>query len=199
MSSAWLSFPGNHHRMCRPASGKVSAKNSVGGVAAEEGVGLPARARGGVGGVEEETARELLVARGTLEIDGLVHVIAWSVVAVGEPVFENFLFGRAECEADVDFDTGNSFLDKAVLIAADKRVAQRLGIGDWFDAHGLGDRSGVRAEVRFFDALDLENSQRNDGKKHVHVYIGDDGFRRDGGMRREILRAEKAFFFGGDE
>src|SRR5580704_5136558 len=169
---------------------KASAKNSVGGVAAEEGVGLPTRARGGVGSVEEQTASELLVARSGLQIDVLVHVVAWSVVAVGEPVFENFLFGRAELEADVDFDTGNSLLDKTVLIAADKRVAERLGVGDWFDAHGLGDRSGARAEVRFFEALDLENFQWDDRKKHVHVYIGDDGFRRDGGMCREILRAE---------
>jgi hypothetical protein len=124
-----------------------SVGNSVGGVAAEEGVGLPARAGGGVGGVEEKAASELLVARGRLQVNGLVQVVAWSVVAVGEPVFENFLFWRAELEADVDFDTGNSFLDKALLIAADKRVAQRLGIGDRFDAHGLGDRSGARAEV----------------------------------------------------
>ena len=83
----------------------------------------------GVGGVEQETASELLVARGGLQIDGLVHVVAWSVVAVGEPVFENFLFGRAKFEADVDFDAGNSFLNKTVLTAADERVAERLRIG----------------------------------------------------------------------
>ena len=30
------------------------------------------------------------------------------MIAVGEPVLEGFLFGRAESEADVHFDGGNA-------------------------------------------------------------------------------------------
>ncbi len=82
-----------------------------------------------------------------MQIDGLVHVIGWSVIAIGEPVFEDFLFGRAELEANIALDRGNAVPDEVVLIAADERVAKRLGIGDGFDAHGLRYGRGPRAEV----------------------------------------------------
>src|SRR5215472_3615660 len=123
-------------------------------VAAEEGILPPLRAVGGIGGVEQQSPGELFVAGGGFEIDRLVHVVGRGVVAVGEPVLEDFLFGCAELEADVDLHGGNTFLDEAVLVAANEAVAQRLGVGDGLDAHGLGDGRGTSAEVRFIDALD---------------------------------------------
>jgi len=88
---------------------------------------------------------------------------------------------------------GNALLDEVVLIAADEEIAERFGIDDGFDAHGLRDGSGARAEIGFFEASDLENFQRDDGKKHIYVDVGDDGFRRDGGMSREYLEPRRPF------
>src|SRR5713101_6935738 len=175
------------------------SQNLVRGVAAEEGIGFPAGTCGSVGGVEEQAAREFLVEGGGLEIDRLIHVVGWRVVAVGEPVLENFLFRCARFEGNVAFDGGHALLDEVVLIAADEEVAKRFGIGDGFDAHGLRDGGGASAEVGFLETADLEDFKRDDGKKHVHVDVSDDGFRRDGGMSREIFGTEQAFFFGGDE
>ena len=121
------------------------------------------------------------------------------MVAIGEPVLEDFLFGGAEFESDISFDSGNAFFDEAVLIAADESIAKWLRIGDGLDAQGLRNARGARAEVGFFDAFDLEKLERDDGKKHVHIHVRDDGFWRDGGMSREIFGAEQAFLFGGDK
>jgi hypothetical protein len=56
------------------------------------------------------------------------------MVAVGEPVLEGFLFGSAKFETDISFDGGDTFLDEAVLVAANEGVAERLGVVDGFDA-----------------------------------------------------------------
>src|SRR6267143_1944422 len=146
----------------RHPSADVVLRSGSRGVAAEEGVGLPAGACGAVGGVEEQAARELLVARGGLEIDRLVYVVGWGVISVGEPVLENFLLGRAKFEADVDFDSGNTLLDETVLIAADEGVAERLGIGDGLQAHGVCEGRGMHAEIGFLDAFNLEDFQGDD-------------------------------------
>src|SRR6267154_4839087 len=58
-------------------------KNLVRGVAAEEGVGLPVRARRSVRAVKEQAAGKFLVGRRGLQIDRLVYVITWGVIAVG--------------------------------------------------------------------------------------------------------------------
>ncbi len=109
----------------RAKAGPYKGKNPklFSGVAAEEGVGLPTRAGRGVGGLEQKAAGEFFVARGSLEIDWLVYVVGGGVVAVGEPVLEDFLVGRTEFETDVDFYGRNALLDEAVLIAADEAVA----------------------------------------------------------------------------
>src|SRR5207245_10521935 len=99
---------------------------SVGGVAAEEGILLPLRARGGVGRFEKQAARKLLVAGGGLLIEGLVYVVGRRVVAIGERVLEDFLLRSAEFEADVHFDCGHFVLDEAELIAVLEYIGQRL-------------------------------------------------------------------------
>src|SRR5256884_8530725 len=88
----------------------------VGSVAAEERIRLPLRTGAGIGRFKKQAARKLLVAGSSLEINGLVHVVRRRVVAVGEPVLEDFLLGCAEFEAHIDFGRGNALLDEAVLI-----------------------------------------------------------------------------------
>ena len=168
-------------------------------VAAEEGIGLPAGTGGIVGGVHEKAADNFFVERSGSEIFGLAQVVGRRVVAVGEPVFENLLFGRAEHKAVVHFDGGNAFDDEAVLVAANEAIAKRFLIGNGSDAEGGGDRSGAITEVGFFEAFYFEKFERNDGEKHVDVDVGDDGFDGDGWPRGEIARAEEAFFLAGDE
>src|SRR5882757_1439933 len=119
----------------------------VRGVAAEERIGLPMRTRGIVGGVHEEAADDFFVERGGSEIFGLAQVVGRRVVAVGEPVLENLLFGRAEDKAVVHFDGGNAFDDEAVLVAANEAIAKRLLIGNGFDTERSGDGRGAVAEV----------------------------------------------------
>jgi len=70
-------------RTGKPGHPLGKSKKLVCGVAAEEGVGLPARRAAVFGAVEEQAAGKFLVGRRGLQIDRLVHVIARSVIAVG--------------------------------------------------------------------------------------------------------------------
>src|SRR5262245_56115455 len=99
-------------------------------VTAEEGFFVPLWALGSVGGLEKQAARKSLITCGGFQIHRLVHVVGRGVVAVRKPVLEDLLFGRAKLEAHIHLDRRNTFLDEAVLIAADEAVAQRLGISD---------------------------------------------------------------------
>src|SRR5438132_5947753 len=183
----------------RSDDGPTCKWNLVGGVAAKERVSLPARTLRSVRRLEQQAPREFLVTRGSFEIDGLVHVVAWRVVPIGEPILENFLLRRTKLEADVHFHGGNAFLDEAVLIASNERVAQRLRIRNGFDTHRLRNRSSARAQVGFFNALNFQDFQGNDRKKHVHIDIRNDGFRRHRRMRGKIFGTEQTFLFGGNE
>src|SRR5204863_9199245 len=69
----------------RSDDGPTCKWNLIGGVAAKERIRLPARTLGSIGRLEQQAPRELLVTCGSLEIDGLVHVVAWRVVPIGEP------------------------------------------------------------------------------------------------------------------
>ncbi len=176
-----------------------SIRESVCRVTSEEGIGLPPGASGRVRGFNEETANDFLVERGGGEIFWLIEVVRRRVIAIGEPVLENFLFGRAGERADVHFDGGNAFDDEAILVAANEAIAERLLIGDGFDAERSGDGCGAIAEVGFFEAFYLEKFERNDGEKHVHVDVGDHRFCGNGGMRGKETRAKEALFFGGNK
>jgi len=169
------------------------------GVAAEERIGLPARTRGIVGGVHEKAADNFFIESGGSEILGLAQVVGRRVVAVGEPVLENLLFGRAEHKAVVHLDGGNAFDDEAVLVAANEAIAKRLLIGDGFDAERSGDGGGAVTEIGFFEAFHFEKFERNDGEKHVDVDVGGDGCGGDGRPGGEIARAEETFFLAGNE
>src|SRR2546430_4417675 len=76
----------------RSDDGPTCKWNLIGGVAAKERIRLPARTLGSIGRLEQQAPRELLVTCGSLEIDGLVHVVAWRVVPFGDPITKNFLF-----------------------------------------------------------------------------------------------------------
>jgi len=64
-----------------------------------------------------------LIQHGGYQVDRLVRVIGRCMIAIREPVLKDFLLGRAQFEADGCFDCGHTFLDEAVLIAADESIA----------------------------------------------------------------------------
>src|ERR1700739_2685638 len=88
-------------RSSGPAMLDSYKESSLSGVAAEEGIGLPLRPRGGVGRFDEQLAGNPLVQSGSVKIDGLVYVVRGGVVAIGEPILENFLFGSTQFEAHI--------------------------------------------------------------------------------------------------
>src|SRR5215472_6286233 len=67
----------------------------VRGVAAEEGIRFPLRTRRSICGGNQRAAREFLVGGRGLQIHWLIHVVRGGMIAVGKPVFEDCLFGRA--------------------------------------------------------------------------------------------------------
>ena len=156
-------------------------------------------ARGGVRGVDEKAADDFFVKRGGGKIFRLIEVVGRRVVAVGEPVLEDFLFGRAGKSANVHFDGGNAFDNEAVLIASNEAISKRLLIGNSFDAERRSDGRGVIAEIGLFKAFHFEKFQRDDGEEHVYVDVRGQGFCGDSGMRSEVTRAEEALFLGSDE
>src|SRR5271157_3670684 len=107
-----------------PRDDKSLVLAGVGGVAAEEAVGLPLRALGIVGDGDHEAANHFFVLRGGGKIDRLIEIVGGGVVAIGKPVFEELLLlvgvgiGR-----DAHGERGNAVADEVVLIAADKSVA----------------------------------------------------------------------------
>jgi|SRR5215470_7853303 len=122
-------------------------------IATEEGIGLPLGTDGSVRGFNEKATDNFFVESGGGEILGLIEIVGGRMIAVGEPVLEDFLFGRAREGADVHFDGRNSFDDEAVLVASNEAVAKGLLIGDSFDVERRGDGGGAIAEVRLFEAF----------------------------------------------
>src|SRR6266849_7604329 len=116
-------------------------------VAAEEGVGLPLGTRVAVGGGDEKLADDFYVECGGTEVNRLVDIVAWCVVALCEPILEDLGFGRARLGGDVQDDGGDAVADEIVLIAADEEIALRLRVGDDFDAEALCDGGDALAEV----------------------------------------------------
>src|SRR2546430_16130882 len=117
LAAAWAPPAFSSASLDRRSDDRPTCKwNLIGGVAPEERIRLPARTRGSVRRLEQQSPRKLLVARGGFKIHGLVHVVARRVVAVGEPVLENFLLRRAKFEADVHFHGGGDPLFVYLLI-----------------------------------------------------------------------------------
>ena len=108
-------------------------------VSPEEAIWLPLRAMVVIGDVDQQGSDDLFVFRGGGEVHRLVHVVGGRVIALGQPVFENLYFGRAGLGSDAHDYRGHTVADEVVLIAADKKIAQRLGIGLNFYAERLRD------------------------------------------------------------
>ena len=64
--------------------------------------------------------------------------------------------------------------NEVVLIAADEKIAQRLGIGLDFYSFRLRDLTNAIAKIRVVETQHGEKFQRHDGQKHVDVHVGDD-------------------------
>ena len=58
-------------------------------VSPEETIWLPLGAMVAIGDVDEQGSDDLFVFRGGGEVDRLVHVVGWRVIALGQPVFED--------------------------------------------------------------------------------------------------------------
>src|SRR5712671_6238214 len=88
-------------------------------VAAEETFLFPLGTVVVVGYVDQQAADDFFIFCGGCEIDGLVQVVGRCVVAVGQPIFEDLLLGRARLGADAHDDRWDSVADEVVLVAAD--------------------------------------------------------------------------------
>src|SRR6266851_2191090 len=160
---------------------------SLGGVAAEEGIRLPLRAGIGIGDRHQKLANDFLIQAGRSEIDGLGKVVGRCVIAVGEPVLENFLFRRAGIKSDIQLERGNSVANEIVLITANEDVAQRLRVSLNANAKELRGFAGAIAKIGFRESRNFEDFQRDDGQKHVDVDVRDHRLRRHGRMSGEIF------------
>src|ERR1700756_2357621 len=96
----------------------------VGGVAAEEGIGLPGGTRIGIGDGNQKLANDFFIQSCRSGVNGPGEIIRRRVIAVGEPILENLLLGGAGIESDIDFHGRDSVADEIVLIAANESVAQ---------------------------------------------------------------------------
>src|SRR6267378_7012787 len=105
-----------------------------------------------IGDADEQGSDDLFVFRGSGEVDRLVHVVGRRVIALGEPVFENLYLGRTGLGSDAHDHRGHAVADEVVLIAADEKIAQRLGIGLNFYAERLRDLAWATTEIGIVEA-----------------------------------------------
>src|SRR5271157_2361995 len=152
-----------------------------------------------IGDIDQQGSDDLFVFRGSGEVHGLVHVVRGGVIALGQPVFEDLLLWGAGLGSDAHDHRGYSVADEVVLVAADEKIAQRLGIGLNSYALRLSNLAYAIAQIGVVETEHGKQLQGHDGQKHVDVDVGDDGFGRDRGMSGEVLGAEQALFFAGDE
>src|SRR5450631_669501 len=90
--------------------------------AAEEAVAVPLRAIRIVCTLDGKRLHDVLELACSREIDRLIQVIGRRVVALGQPLLLRYRFGRVRRKTHLHRHRGNSLADKAVLIAANKRV-----------------------------------------------------------------------------
>src|ERR1019366_986931 len=176
-----------------------SSSNARFRVTPEEAVWLPLRAMAVIGDIDQQGSDDLFVFRGGGEVYRLVHVVGGRVIALGQPVFEDLLLGRAGLGSYAHDHRGHTVADEVVLIAADEKIAQRLGVGLNFYAERLRDLAYAITQIGVFESKYGEKLQGHDGQKHVDVDVGDNGFWCDRGMSGEVLRSEQTLFFAGDE
>ena len=77
--------------------------------------------------------------------------------------------------------------DEVVLIAADKKIAQRLGVGLNSYAERLRDLAHAITQVGVVEAEYGKKLQGHDGKEHIDVDVGDNGLGRDRRMSGEVF------------
>src|SRR6202142_3764062 len=84
--------------------GKPRLYSGFGRVAAKETVGFPMWRLRIVGDINQQSADDLFIFCGGRQIHWLIHVVGWSMVALGQPVLEDFCLGRAGFGAEVHGD-----------------------------------------------------------------------------------------------
>jgi len=83
--------------------------------------------------------------------------------------------------------------NKVVLIAADEKISQRLGIGLNFYAERLRDLACAIAQIGVVETEHGKELQGHDRKKHINVDVGDDRLPRDGGMTAKYFEPSRPF------
>src|SRR6266446_9243281 len=140
-----------------------------------------------IGEVNQQGSYDLFVFRGRGQVNGLVHVVGGRVIALRQPVFENLHFGRSGLRRYTHIYRRYTVVNEVVLIAADEKIAQRLGIGLDFYAERLRDLACAIAQIGIVETEHSKQLQGHDGQKHVDVDVGDNRLWRDRGMSGEVL------------
>ena len=119
------------------------------------------------------------------------------MVALGIPGFEGLFFRSTRHPAELECQRRYTFLDEAVLIAADETIVLGFLVGLHLHSRSSRNRADIVAQRGLAQTLNFKILQRKQRKVHIHVDVGDDGAGH-GGMRGKILRAELAFLLAGD-
>src|SRR5258708_31949463 len=97
-------------------------------VTPEEAVWLPLRAVVVIGNANQQGSDDLFVLSGGGEVHRLVDVVGRRVIALRQPVFEDLHLRRAGFGSDAHDYRRHTVPYEVVLIAADEKIAQRLGV-----------------------------------------------------------------------
>ena len=107
--------------------------------------------------------------RGGFQIHRLLHVVRWRMIALSQPLLGDGLFRGTLFITDFEEEGRHSLTDEVVLVAADEDVALRLDVPLDANAQGLGNRARLPSKVRFIQAVDGQNVQREQRQKHIHI------------------------------
>ena len=148
-----------------------------------------------IGDVDEQGSDDLLVFRGRGEVDRLLQVVGRRVIALGQPVFEELLlFGRVGLGSNAHDQRGHSVTDEVVLVAANEKIAHRLGVGLNLHAVRTARSRGAIAKIESSRPKTVRNFSGYDRQEHVDIDVGDDGRGRDRGISGEVAWSPAALF-----
>src|ERR1700692_4759774 len=97
--------------------------------APEKTITLPCRPPRIIGDLHGQTAHDFLEPGRSLEIHRLIGIIRRGMIAIGEPLLEHLFFRRPGLKPHLHRKRWDSLLDEIVLVAADKKIAKRFGVG----------------------------------------------------------------------
>ena len=96
------------------------------------------------------------------------------MISLGQPLLLGDRLRRSRHEAYLHRQRRNSLPNKAVLIAADEGIAQRLGIGLHLYSLLLRDLAHRVPKVGLIQPVNGQHLQRKNRQEHVGIDVGDD-------------------------